>query len=269
MHAEHGLGMHVFTPAQRDAPTNMINNAMAVGAAHKLRFAQDLALYNLDLSEEIEGFDGSVHRETWQDDPVWQPHARDRRAADRHPRLGRALFATTIVFEPLVGELFRSGFVMQIAALHGDYITPTIMGAGESDAAREQRYTRALFRMLADDDAARRRATRRSCRAGSPTWVPREPSRPPASCSRSGRSRPRRSSASRTPSSARADAWRACSATSASRPRRRSRHERKFGSADRTSSNMGGVTLMNNQVGYVVADVMRGKEGVRSPSSRR
>jgi propane monooxygenase coupling protein len=33
-------------------------------------------------------------------------------------------------------------------------------------------------------------------------------------------------------------------------------------SADRTSSNMAGVTLMNNQVGYVVANVMRGKDGV-------
>ena len=31
---------------------------------------------------------------------------------------------------------------------------------------------------------------------------------------------------------------------------------------DRTSSNMAGVTLMNNQVGYVVADVMRGKPNV-------
>ena len=31
---------------------------------------------------------------------------------------------------------------------------------------------------------------------------------------------------------------------------------------DRSSSNMAGVTLMNNQVGYVVASVMRGKEGV-------
>jgi propane monooxygenase coupling protein len=34
-------------------------------------------------------------------------------------------------------------------------------------------------------------------------------------------------------------------------------------SADRTSSNKAGVTLMNNQVGYVVANVMRGKEGVQ------
>jgi propane monooxygenase coupling protein len=31
---------------------------------------------------------------------------------------------------------------------------------------------------------------------------------------------------------------------------------------DRTSSNRAGVTLMNNQVGYVVAEVMRHKDGV-------
>jgi propane monooxygenase coupling protein len=33
--------------------------------------------------------------------------------------------------------------------------------------------------------------------------------------------------------------------------------------SDRTSSNMAGVTLMNNQVGYTVAEVMRGKENVK------
>ncbi len=32
--------------------------------------------------------------------------------------------------------------------------------------------------------------------------------------------------------------------------------------SDRSSSNKAGVTLMNNQVGYVVAGVMRDKEGV-------
>jgi propane monooxygenase coupling protein len=32
--------------------------------------------------------------------------------------------------------------------------------------------------------------------------------------------------------------------------------------SDPTSSNKAGVTLMNNQVGYVVANVMRSKEGV-------
>jgi propane monooxygenase small subunit len=145
--------MHVYTPAQRDAPTNMINNAMAVGAVHKLRFAQDLILYNLALSEEIDGFEGSIHKDTWQNDPIWQP---TRELVERLTGIrdwGEALFATTVVFEPLVGELFRSGFVMQAAAPQGDFVTPTIMGAGESDAAREQKGARALFRMLADDPA--------------------------------------------------------------------------------------------------------------------
>ena len=32
--------------------------------------------------------------------------------------------------------------------------------------------------------------------------------------------------------------------------------------SDRTSSNKAGVTLMNNQVGYVVADVMRAKKDI-------
>ena len=35
----------------------------------------------------------------------------------------------------------------------------------------------------------------------------------------------------------------------------------QFGSST-GSSNMCGVTLMNNQIGYIVADLLRGKEGV-------
>ena len=171
-HAEHGLGMHVYTPAQRDAPTNMINNAMAVGALHKLRFAQDLILYNLTLSEEIDGFDGSIHKQTWQEDPIWQPTRELVEGLTGIRDWGEALFATTVVFEPLIGELFRSGFVMQAAAPQGDFVTPTIMGAGESDAARDQRGARALFLMLADDEAhsAENKAT---MQAWLDEWTPR------------------------------------------------------------------------------------------------
>ena len=73
MHVDHGLGLYLFANANRRAPTNMHNNAISVNSMHRLRFAQDLALYNLTLSEEIEGFDGSIHRQTWQEDPIWQP----------------------------------------------------------------------------------------------------------------------------------------------------------------------------------------------------
>jgi len=150
-HAEHGLGMHVYTPAQRDAPTNMINNALSVGAVHKLRFSQDLILYNLELTEQLDGFDGKAHIDTWQNDPIWQPTRENVERLTGIRDWAEAFFATAVVFEPLVGELFRSGFVMHAAAPQGDFVTPVIMGTGEADTAREQRGARALFRMLADD----------------------------------------------------------------------------------------------------------------------
>jgi propane monooxygenase small subunit len=151
-HAEHGIGMHVYTPAQRDAPTNMINNALSVAAAHKLRFAQDLILFNLEVSDQVEDFHGAAHQEAWQNDPIWQPTREVVEGLTGIRDWAEAFFATAVVFEPLVGELFRSGFVMQVAAPQGDFVTPTIIGTGESDAARDQRGARALFKMLADDE---------------------------------------------------------------------------------------------------------------------
>jgi propane monooxygenase small subunit len=170
-HAENGIGLHVYTPAQRDAPTNMINNALAVAAAHKLRFAQDLVLYNLDISEELEGFDGSAHQAAWQDDPVWQGVRENVERLTATRDWAEAFFATALVFEPLVGELFRSNFVMQCAALQGDFVTPALMGVGEADAHREERGARQLFEMLLNDPeyAGENRAQLQEWLA---TWVP-------------------------------------------------------------------------------------------------
>ncbi len=152
MHAEHGLGMHVFVPAQRDAPTNMINNAISVNSMHKLRFAQDLALYNLDVSEANGAFDGSIHKKVWAEDPAWQGVRENVERLTAIKDWAEAIFAANVVFEPLVGELFRSNFIMQAAAPNGDYVTPSIMGAGENDYDRDLRYTSALFSLLTEDE---------------------------------------------------------------------------------------------------------------------
>lgn len=172
MHAENGLGMHVFITAQRCAPTNMINNAMAVNAAHKLRFAQDLALFNLDLSESDIGFDGSVHKEVWKYDPSWQGVRENVERLTAVEDWAEALFATNIIFEPLVGVLFRSDLLMQISARNGDYITPTIVGTGENDYNRDLTYTRALFSMLTKD-SKNGMANKAILNEWLSTWVPR------------------------------------------------------------------------------------------------
>jgi propane 2-monooxygenase small subunit len=152
MHVEHGLGLYVFANAQRRAPTNMHNNAISVNSMHRIRFAQDLALYNLTLSEEIPDFDGAAHIETWNSDPAWQGVRRVAEQLTVVDDWAEAVFAVNVVFEPLVGELFRSHLVQQAAPRNGDYVTPTVVGAGEHDyAERDLRYTTAMFSLLTDD----------------------------------------------------------------------------------------------------------------------
>jgi propane monooxygenase small subunit len=152
MHVDHGLGLYLYANANRRAPTNMHNNAISVNSMHRIRAAQDLALYNLTLSEEIEAFDGSAHLETWSSDPAWQG-VRD--VAERLTAIddwAEAIFAANIVFEPLVGELFRSQLVQQAAPRNGDFVTPTVIGAAEYDfAERDLRYTTAMFELLTGD----------------------------------------------------------------------------------------------------------------------
>jgi len=60
---------------------------------------------------------------------------------------------TNLLFEPLVGELFRSGFAMGTAPFHGDFVTPTLMGTGESDYHRDLDYTQVLLDLLVKDGA--------------------------------------------------------------------------------------------------------------------
>ncbi|RSM44670.1 toluene hydroxylase [Amycolatopsis balhimycina DSM 5908] len=152
MHVDHGLGLYLFANANRRAPTNMHNNAISVNSMHRIRAAQDLALYNLTLTEEIEGFDGAAHLATWNEDPAWQGV---RETAEQLTGIwdwGEAIFAANVVFEPLVGELFRSNLVQQAAPANGDFVTPTLIGAEEFDfSERDLRYTKPLFHLLIND----------------------------------------------------------------------------------------------------------------------
>ncbi len=173
MHVDHGLGLYLYANANRRAPTNMHNNAISVNSMHRIRAAQDLALYNLTLSEEIADFDGAAHIETWNSDPAWQGV---REAAELLTAIDdwcEAIFAANVIFEPLVGELFRSHLVQQAAPRNGDFVTPTIVGAAEYDfAERDLRYTTAMFELLTSDREFARH-NKQTMQLWLELWVPR------------------------------------------------------------------------------------------------
>ncbi|QHI97530.1 toluene hydroxylase [Xylophilus rhododendri] len=150
-HAEFGMGTALMH-AQRYGYTQMVNSTILTNASYKLRFAQDLTLYLGDIGTDIAGFDAEIGKQQWLSDPVWQPTRELVETIGGETDFLAQYFAVNIVFEPLVGELLRSGFFMQAAASQNDFLTPTVVSAAEGDYQRNLANCVELVHMLVSDD---------------------------------------------------------------------------------------------------------------------
>ena len=149
-HAEFGLGCSLMH-AQRYGYTQMVNSTILTNSSYKIRFAQDLTLYLGDIGLDIAGFDAEAGKTHWLEDPVWQPTRQLIETIGGATDFLEKYFATNIVFEPMVGELFRSGFVMQAAASQNDFMTPTVVSSAEGDYQRNLANTVEMLFMLVKD----------------------------------------------------------------------------------------------------------------------
>ena len=148
-HAEFGLGVALMK-AQRDGMTQMINNTILTNASYKLRLAQDITLYLADIGLDIK-IDGDAGKRMWLEDGSWQGARKAVEAilaANDHLEI---YFAVNVVFEALVGELFRSGFIMRAGPIHNDFITPAVVSAAASDYRQNLANTLTLLGQLTGD----------------------------------------------------------------------------------------------------------------------
>lgn len=134
-HAEFGLGTSLMQ-AQRYGYTQMINNATLTNSSYKLRLAQDITLYLAEIGMDIDGWDDEAGKRAWMEDGIWQGAREAVETIMGSSDYVEQYLATNLVFEPLVGELFRSGFLMQVAAANADFVTPPVISAAEADHER-------------------------------------------------------------------------------------------------------------------------------------
>jgi propane monooxygenase small subunit len=172
-HADYGLGMYVFMPAQRAGMTNMHNNAISVNSMHKLRTAQDIMLYNMELTDLFPSeFDGEVHQEIWLNDPAWQGVRENVERLMNATDWVQLCFASNIVFEPLVGELLRRQFITRFAPPHNDFLTPALMSVSQREFAdRDLRYTLEMMKDFLGDET-HGQANRQVMQEWLAEWVP-------------------------------------------------------------------------------------------------
>ena len=150
-HAEFGLGTSLMQ-AQRYGYTQMINNATLTNSSYKLRLAQDITLYLAEIGMDIPGWNDELGKKAWLEDGAWQGTREAVETIMGTEDYLEQYFAINIVFEPLVGELFRSGFLMQVAAANHDFITPAVISAAEADYERNLANTIDLMYLLAHDE---------------------------------------------------------------------------------------------------------------------
>jgi propane monooxygenase small subunit len=149
-HAEFGLGTSTMQ-AQRYGYTQMVNNAILTNSSYKMRFAQDITLYLSEIALDLPGFDFAAGKQHWLEDPIWQGVRKSVESIMGSNDYLEQYFATNVVFESLLGELFRSGFLMQAAAAQNDFITPAVVSAAEADYERNLANTVELFHILGED----------------------------------------------------------------------------------------------------------------------
>jgi propane monooxygenase small subunit len=149
-HAEYGLGT-VYMYAQRDGMSQMINTSILINSSYKLRFAQDLTVYLTEVALDLPSLDLDAGKEHWLNDPIWQGARKASEEILAAEDYLEQYFAGNLLFEPLVNELVRSGLIMQFAAAHGDFVTPSIVAIAEGDYERNLANTVELFHILLHD----------------------------------------------------------------------------------------------------------------------
>ncbi len=149
-HVEFGLGISTMF-AQRYGYTQMINSAILTNSSYKLRFAQDLTLYLAELGLDLPDLNTDAGKKHWLEDPIWQNTRRAVETIGGATDYLEQYFSINCVFEPLVAEVFRSGFIMQAAAAQNDFTTPTVVSAAEGDYERNLANACELFHILSND----------------------------------------------------------------------------------------------------------------------
>jgi propane monooxygenase small subunit len=101
---------------------------------------------------DIDGFDDDAGKKAWMDNDAWKPTRKALETIMGSEDYLEQYFATNICFEPLVGELFRSGFIMQASASNRDFVTPAVVSAAEADFDRNLANCVDLIYLLVNDE---------------------------------------------------------------------------------------------------------------------
>lgn len=168
---EYGL-FRAFAQAQREALSDTLGNALAFEAVDRIRHAQAVVIYLMDLEDNVEGLVDHGAKERWLTDPVYQP----LRSLAEHlialPDWAELAVVTNLLIDPIVTEIGLSQLIRRFGPFHGDQVTPFIVSTAERDRRRNLAWTAELVRMVTAESLDAADANRATIQGWLDAWYP-------------------------------------------------------------------------------------------------
>jgi hypothetical protein len=138
--------------AVREVMVDTLTYALTFQSADKIRHQQDIVHLFFALKEAHPEYSDDAARPAWLTSKELVPTREIiERVVDSND-WAEVVLVLNLIFEPLVGELFKTEFICRNAASNGDPVTPMIIASVRRDSKRHQRLTHALVTHLLDDD---------------------------------------------------------------------------------------------------------------------
>jgi hypothetical protein len=169
---EYGL-FRCFAQAQRETLSDTLGNVYCFAGVDRMRHAQAIVIYLMDLEDQIEGFRDVAAKERWLSDPIYQPMRRlteELMAIDDWAELPVAVH---LAVDPILSEVGASEIVRRHGAFHGDTVSPQVVATTERDRRRNLEWTQELVRMVTDPKVPAAGANRELVKGWIAQWTPR------------------------------------------------------------------------------------------------
>lgn len=162
-----------FASAQREALSDTLGAVCVFTGLDRLRHAQDIVIWLMDLETSLEGFKDEGGKERWTTDPVYQP-ARQliEKLVYGQWDWGELAVATSLVIDPILTEVGVFQLVQRNGAHHGDSVTPFIASTAARDRRWSLGWTESLVKLVTADDVPTAKENRAVLEEWVAEWTP-------------------------------------------------------------------------------------------------
>jgi hypothetical protein len=158
--------------AQREALSDTLGGVLCFEAVDRMRHAQDIILYLMNVEKAVAGFADDGAKAEWLNEPLYQPARKMTEEIMALNDWGELAVAVNLVIDPLFSEVGLSQLIRRSAPYHGDSITPMLVLCAERDRQRNLAWTVELVKMVTAPELEQCEQNRRTIQDWIVRWSP-------------------------------------------------------------------------------------------------